>query len=148
RSVEEVDRVGVVVNAIEEIVVLGGPVAVCSKCPRCGVAASVRLRSVYASCKLRQERKIATVKRQVVDILRIYDLADRSILRLKYRSGCRDLKCFADGARLECEVRDDALADADRDAVLRVRLEALHGDDDLVGPDAHGRELVPAILAS
>ena len=55
RSVEEVDRVGVVVDAVQQVVVLRGAQAVGGKCARGSVAARVGLGRVHACDRAAQE---------------------------------------------------------------------------------------------
>ena len=85
RAVEEVDVVGVVVDAVEQIVVLRGPLAVGREGAGGRVAARIRLRRLHACAKLRQEGEIAAVERKVIDLLRANHLARRSFLGLQQR---------------------------------------------------------------
>ena len=63
-AVEEVDGVGVVVNAVQQVVVLRGAQAVGGKRARSGVAAGVGLGRLRAGAELGKEGKVASVQRR------------------------------------------------------------------------------------
>ncbi len=65
-SVEEVHSVGVVVDTIQQVVVLGWFQTIRSKGARCRIASRVSLRGVDAGAKLRQEREIASIQRKAI----------------------------------------------------------------------------------
>ena len=85
RAVEEVHGVGVVVDAIEQVIVLRRAKTIGGEGAASGVAARVGLRRVDAGSELREEREIAAVQRKIVHVARIDDLADRSVLRFENR---------------------------------------------------------------
>ena len=144
-AVEKVNGIGVVVDAVEKVVVLGGPQTVGGKGTVLGVATSVRLRGVYASGDLSEESEIATVERKVVDGLGIDDLADGGALRFEKRSGRADFDGLCDIARLEGEILDDAGANLHDDAGSSRCLKALIGNLEFVSAKLDGRELVEAV---
>ena len=51
-TVEEIDRIGVVVNSVQQVIILCGSITVCRERASCGVATRIRLRRVHASRKL------------------------------------------------------------------------------------------------
>ncbi len=91
RPVQEVDSVGVIVDAVQQVVVLRGTQAVRREgAGRC-VAAGVCLRCVDPGCKLRKECKVAAVQWQAVHGALVDDLPDRSFVRLELRRCSRYL---------------------------------------------------------
>src|ERR1035437_1442697 len=103
-SVEEVHGVGVVVDAVQQVVVLGGAQAVGGEGARGGIAAGVGLRRLHAGAKLGKEGKVAPVKRQTVDGLRTDDLPDRGFFGLQQRRRGGDLNGLSRGAGLDLNV--------------------------------------------
>jgi hypothetical protein len=110
-AVEEVDRVGVVVDAVEQVVVLRRTQAVGRECARSRVAAGVGLRRLHAGAKLREEREVAPVQRKAVDALLGDDLADRCFLGLQQRRSGRNFDGLSRRAQLELHVDQKMLAD-------------------------------------
>src|SRR5262249_15979237 len=82
--VKEVHGVGVVVDAVEQVVILRRTVTIGGESTGSGVAARIGLRRVHAGRQLRKERKIPAVEGKIVDRLGINNLADRSVLRLQH----------------------------------------------------------------
>ena len=74
--VEEVDGVGVVVNTVQQVVILGRTQAIGRKGTRCRIASRVSLRRVHASTELRQEREITSIQRKAIHCLLINHLTD------------------------------------------------------------------------
>src|SRR4030095_7950333 len=83
-AIQKVHRVGVVVNAIKEIVVLCRAIAVCGESAGCSVPPSIGLGRVDAGRELRQERKVATIQGKVIDALGVHHLTDRRVLGLQH----------------------------------------------------------------
>src|SRR5579885_212155 len=146
-AVQEVDRVGVVVDAVEKIVVLGGAQPVGGKSAACGIAARIRLRRVAAGAELRENGEVAAVQGQVIDGFRIGDLANSGVLRLEKRSGCGDFDRLRDIAGLKGEILNNVDTDVHNDALHGNSLESLKGGFDLVAADPDGSEFVHAIGA-
>ena len=115
RAVEEVDGVGVVVDAVEHVVVLRGAIAVGGERAAGCIAASVRLRSVHAGGELRKEGEVSAVQRKIVDVALIDDLADRRVLALQNGSRRRDFDRLGNGSGLEFEIPSNPGADVDDD---------------------------------
>src|SRR5207249_6438340 len=67
RAIQEVHRVRIVVNAIEQIVVLGGPIAIGGEGAAGSVAARVGLGSVHTSSELGQESEIPSIERKIIN---------------------------------------------------------------------------------
>ena len=86
-SVEEVDSVGVVVDAIQQVVVLRGTQTIGGESSGGSIAARVGLRRVHARAELGQECKVASIERQVVHAPLVDHLADRRIFRLQHCGG-------------------------------------------------------------
>ena len=84
-AVEEVDGVGVVVDAVQQVVVLRGAQAVGGECARGRIAAGVGLRRLHAGAKLGKESKVAPVERQTVHALLGDYLPDRRFFGLQQR---------------------------------------------------------------
>src|SRR5580765_2357324 len=95
-AVQKVDRVGVVVDAIQHVVVLRRAGTIGRKSTGCGIASCVRLGRVDASCELGQKGEVPPVQRQIVYVLLVDDLTDGSVLRLKQWSGTGHFDSFAD----------------------------------------------------
>ena len=76
RSIQEIDGVGIVVDAIQHVVVLRRTKAVSRKSSGRSIPARIRLRRVHARRKLCQEGEISSVQRKVVDVASIHHLAD------------------------------------------------------------------------
>src|SRR5207244_10380405 len=121
-AIEEVDGIGIVIQAVEKIVVLRRTQTVRGERAVRFVTATVFLRTVDACRDLRQKRKIAAIQRQIVYGSRVNDLADGGVLRLKDRRARRNFNCLAHRARIQCNVGDHALADVHDDSVLHRRL--------------------------
>ena len=75
-SVQEVDVVRVVVDAVQQVVVLRGTKPVGRESARSRIAAGIGLRCLHAGAQLRKEGKVAPVKRKRVHFLLVDDLAD------------------------------------------------------------------------
>src|SRR5271170_3282674 len=110
-SVEEVDVIGVVVNAIQKVVVLRGAQTIGRKSTGAGIASGIRLRSVHAGAQLRQERKVAPVQRQINHALSVDHLTRRRVLGLQLRRcGC-NLYSLCRGPWLQLNVDPKVLRD-------------------------------------
>ena len=66
-SVQEVDGVGIVVNAIEQVVVLRGLEAIGGKGAGGRIASGVRLGRIRARAQLCQKRKVTPIERQIIN---------------------------------------------------------------------------------
>ena len=144
-AVEEVHGVRIVVNAIEQVVILGRPVAIGCEGAASGVAARVGLGRVHTSSKLSQKGKIAPVQGQIIDTARIDDLTDGPALGFEHRRSRGYFHDLTHRARLEREIDHYVGAHVNRDARLRHGLESLEGRRELVTPDFDRREFVTAI---
>ena len=51
-TVEEIDRIGIVVNSVQQVIILCGSITVCGERASCGVTTRIRLWRVHASSKL------------------------------------------------------------------------------------------------
>ena len=100
RSIEEVDGIGIIVDAIEHVIVLRGPIAVRGESAAGRIAASIGLWSIYSSRKLREESEVSAVERKIVHAALVDHLTDRSVLTLQHRSSGGHFDGFADGARV------------------------------------------------
>ena len=142
-AAEEVDVAGVVVDAVEQVVVLRRPHAVGREHQR---RARAGLRRHDAGDQPGEHRVVAPVDRQVLDRVGFQRLADRAAAGLQQRRlrGHDDL--IGQAARLQRDIDQRLLLNADRDAAAHRFLEALELDFDRVGAGADGREDVGAVL--
>ena len=145
RTVQEVHGVGVVVNAVEQVVVLRGPKSIRREGAGGSVAASISLGRVHAGDELGKESKVAAVQGKFIDALGVHYLSDRAILRFKHGRGRRHLYDFGYLAGLECEIDDDVRAHVDLDTCLGNCLKALEGGADLIIANLDWREFVNAV---
>ena len=82
-TVQEIHGVGVVINTVEQVVVLGRAQSVRDKRTSGGITSGIRLRGVYTRAKLRQESEVAPVQRQIVHVFLINHLSYRRGLGFK-----------------------------------------------------------------
>jgi hypothetical protein len=75
-AVQEIHGIGVVVDAVEQVVILCRAETVGGEGAAGGVAAGVGLRGVYAGGELSEEGEIPAVQRQAIDVARVDDLAN------------------------------------------------------------------------
>ena len=131
-AVQEVDRVGIVVNAIEHVVVLRRTKAIRREAP---VAALPRVSACgeftpAESCA--RKVKFRPFRGKVVNAVRINHLADGSVLGLQHRGGGRDFHRFGRTARCQREINHDIRTHVDRDLMSYGScLEPLGEDADL-----------------
>ena len=144
-AVEEVDGVGVVVDAVQQVVVLRGAQAVGGEGSGSGIAAGVGLGRLRAGSELGEEGEVASVERHVVDSLLADHLANRRILGLQQRRSGGDLDGFRRGARLELNVDHQVLRDVHHQVLLGGLGKALRGDSDGVVSDSDRREGVETV---
>src|SRR5262249_11807786 len=85
RSVQEVHRVRIVVNAVKQIIVLGRTQTIGSKRAASGVAARVRLRRVHSGGKLGKKGEVPSVQGKAINVAFVDHLSHRRILRLEHR---------------------------------------------------------------
>ena len=114
RAVDEVDEIRVVVDAVEEVVVGEAVLAVRGEAAVAAHSARILLRLDDAWVQLREEGVVAPVQRQLVDRLRLHDAAERRFLRLERRRVAGDVDRLGDVTRLQREVADIALLNAER----------------------------------
>ena len=143
-AAEEVDVAGVVVDAVEEVVVLRRPDAVGGKHQR---RARPGLRRHDPCRQTGKDGVIAPVDRQILDRVRLQRLADGAGTGLEQRRVGGDQHRLAERAGLEREVDQRLLLDADRDASAPRFLEAGEIDFDRVSAGADRCKDVGAVLA-
>src|SRR5215467_8179086 len=120
RPVQKIHAIGIVVDAVEKVIVLGGPQAIGRERSGRGIseriASRIGLGRVDSRGKLGQERIIPSVQRKVVHTSRIDNLTHRCILSLQLGSICLDLDGFVYGTWLQVEINDNSRADVNNDA--------------------------------
>jgi hypothetical protein len=142
-AAEEVDVAGVVVDAVQQVVVLRRPHAVGREHQR---RARAGLRRHDAGDQAGEHRIVAPVDREVFDRSGCQRLAGRAGAGLQERRLRRHDDLIGQAARLQREIDQRLLLDADRDAAPHRLLEALELDFDRVGASANGSEDVGAVL--
>ncbi len=103
-SVQEVDCVGVVVDAVQQVVVLRGTQTIRGKCAGSRIAARIRLRRLHARAELSKESEVAAVERKRVHFLLADHLADRRLFGLQQRRRGVHFDCFCRGTELKLHV--------------------------------------------
>ena len=142
RAVEEINRVGIVINAIQHVIVLRRPITIGRKGAGRSVASRVRFGGVHAGGQLGQEGEVPAVQRKVIHAALVDYLAHGGIFRLEHRSGRSDFDHLSYGSGLELEIDQNPGAHVDRDVQLRFPLEALRGNVKLVTSNSHRAEIV------
>ena len=142
RAVKKIDGIGIIVDAVQHVVVLGGPESVGGECATGGIASSVSLRTVHSGCELCQESKVSAVQRKIVDVLLIDHLANGCILRLQQGRFTGHFNGFRNTARLKFEIARDVGAHINRYVSLAGGFETLPGHIQPVVANTDGAEAI------
>jgi len=148
RAVQEVDKICVVVDAIENEIVLFRSLAVCDEIAGPAAARPTRIcRSGHRSCReLSDIDPVAPIERRVVDRFRIDRLADRAGFRLQ--QGC--VRCHGDCLRNrtggERQINFEALLRIHMQILASEGLKAVHCNRNRIVADLDGRKRVIAAL--
>ena len=147
RTVEEIDGIGIVIDAVEHVVVLRRPIAIGGKGTAGSIASSIRLGRVHSGGELREESKISSVQRKVVDVATVHHLADRGVLSLKNWNGTGDFHRLCHTPRLQFEIHQYVRADVHHDIGLGDGFKSLGGGLDLITADLHWAERITPVTS-
>ena len=144
RAVKEVHGVGIVVNAIEQVVVLRWAQPLAEKAPLAALPRVSDCGEFTPAPSCARKVKFRPFKGSSLT-LAVDHLADGSVLGFEYGSAARYLDRLRHLARLQSEIDHHGGADVDRDVSLLGGLESLGGSAKLVASDPDRREFVSAV---